>query len=77
LENKAVPSDLAVFGEVGLSGEIRSVGHPVARVKEASSLGFQTVILPKGNISHLEKEDITGINLIGVTNAKEVIDTIF
>ena len=77
LKNKAVSSDLAVFGEVGLSGEIRSVGHPVMRVKEASSFGFQTVILPKGNISHLEKEDISGINLIGVQNVKDVIDTIF
>jgi predicted ATP-dependent serine protease len=62
---------------VGLSGEIRSVGHPVARVKEASSLGFQTVLLPEGNISHLEKEDITGINLIGIHNVKDVIDNIF
>ncbi len=77
LKNKAVPSDLAVFGEVGLSGEIRSVGHPVVRVKEAASLGFQSVILPQGNISHLDKEDITGINLIGVQNVQDVIDNIF
>lgn len=77
LKNKAVPSDLAVFGEVGLSGEIRSVGHPVVRVKEAASLGFQSVILPQGNISHLEKEDITGINLIGIQNVQDVIDNIF
>jgi DNA repair protein RadA/Sms len=77
LKNKAIPSRLAVFGEVGLSGEIRSVGHPVARVKEAISLGFQTVLLPEGNISHLEKEDITGINLIGVLSVKDVIDNIF
>jgi DNA repair protein RadA/Sms len=77
LKNKAVPSGLAMFGEVGLSGEIRSVGHPVVRVKEAASLGFQTVILPKGNISHLEKEGITSINLIGVQSVKDVIDNIF
>jgi DNA repair protein RadA/Sms len=77
LKNKEVSSGLAVFGEVGLSGEIRSVGHPVARVKEAYSLGFQTIILPKGNISHLEKEDITGINFVGVANVKDVIDYIF
>lgn len=77
LKNKAVFSGLTVFGEVGLSGEIRSVGHPVLRVKEASSLGFETILLPKGNISHLEKEDITGINLIGVQNVKDVLDNIF
>ncbi|MGD8537875.1 MAG: DNA repair protein RadA [Candidatus Aminicenantes bacterium] len=77
LKNNAVPSGFAVFGEVGLSGEIRSVGHPVVRVKEASSLGFRTVILPKGNISHLEKEGITGINLVGVSNVKDVVDYIF
>lgn len=77
LKNKAVPATLAVFGEVGLSGEIRSVGNPLARAKEASSLGFQTLLLPKGNVSHLEKEDVHGINLTGVRNVQEVIEVIF
>ncbi|MBN1223398.1 MAG: DNA repair protein RadA [Candidatus Aminicenantes bacterium] len=77
LKNRPVSSTMAVFGEVGLSGEIRSVGQPVARVKEASSLGFRSVILPKGNLSHLGKEDLSNIDLIGVQNVKEALNFIF
>jgi len=77
LKNRPVSSTLAVFGEVGLSGEIRSVGQPVARVKEAASLGFRSVILPKGNLHHLEKEDMSSIHLIGVQNLKEVLNHVF
>jgi DNA repair protein RadA/Sms len=77
LKNRAISSRMAVFGEVGLSGEIRSVGQPLMRVKEASSLGFQTIVCPKGNLSHLEKEDVSGIDLIGVPNVKEALNYIF
>lgn len=77
LKNKAVPSDVCVFGEVGLSGEIRSVSQALARLKEAHSLGFETVLLPQGNISLLEKEDRPKINLLGVQNVREAIKIIF
>ena len=42
-----VAPDLAVFGEVGLSGELRSVGHTEKRLNEAAKLGFQRCLLPK------------------------------
>lgn len=77
LKNKTIPPDVSVFGEVGLSGEIRSVGQPLARLKEASSLGFKTVLLPKGNLSHLERENLPDINLMGVKNVKEALKIIF
>lgn len=77
LKNKAVPSSICVFGEVGLSGEIRSVNQPLSRLKEASSLGFETVILPEGNISLLEKEELPKINLRGVQNVREALKLIF
>jgi len=77
LKNKAVPSNLCIFGEVGLSGEIRSVNQALARLKEAHSLGFETVLLPQGNISLLEKEDLPKINLLGVQNVREAIKIIF
>ena len=47
LMNRPVPAGLAVFGEVGLSGEIRSVGQAVARAKEAAALGFTTILCPR------------------------------
>ncbi len=77
LKNKAVPRDVVVFGEVGLSGEVRSVGSPLARIKEAVSLGFETVILPKGNLAMLEKEDRAGSKLFGVQNIKDVLPILF
>lgn len=77
LKNRVIPQDVAVFGEVGLSGEIRSVSQPLARVKEAASLGFKTVIMPRGNISHLEKEDLSEINLQGAKNIKQALGIIF
>jgi len=77
LRNKAVPRDVAVFGEVGLSGEIRSVGQPLARIKEARSLGFETVILPQGNAASLEKEDINGIHLLGAQNVRQALKILF
>jgi len=77
LKNKAVPPDVTVFGEAGLSGEIRSVGQPLARLKEAQALGFKTVILPQGNIAHFKKEDIQGMKLLGVQNIKQALRIVF
>ena len=77
LKNRVIPQDVVVFGEVGLSGEIRSVSQPLARVKEAESLGFKTVIMPQGNLSHLEKEDLSEINLQGAKNIKQALGIIF
>lgn len=77
LKNKAIPPDVIVFGEVGLSGEIRSISQPLLRLKEAHRLGFKTVILPQGNLSQLEKEDIPDINLRGVQNIKQALGIIF
>ena len=77
LKNKAVPPEVAVFGEVGLSGEVRSVGSPLARIKEACSLGFDTIVLPKGNIGPLEKEDLPKTKLLGVQKAREALKIIY
>lgn len=77
LKNRAIPPDFCIFGEVGLSGEVRSVGLALARLKEAHSLGFKTIILPQGNLSLLEKEDIPEVKLVGVQNIKQALGTIF
>jgi DNA repair protein RadA/Sms len=77
LKNRPMPPGVAAFGEVGLSGEIRSVGQALARVKEAASLGFATVVLPQGNVAPLEKEDLPGTKLRGVKNIKQAIDLAF
>lgn len=77
LKNKPVGRALAVFGEIGLSGEVRSVGQALSRVKEARSLGFEQVVLPSGNLSDLEKERLRNIRLLGVANIREAINLVF
>ncbi len=54
-----MPADMATFGEVGLTGEVRPVGRPEARAREAASLGFTQLLLPKENHARVRKADIT------------------
>ena len=46
LTNKPLPADMVIFGEIGLSGEIRAVSQPSLRLKEAGKLGFASAITP-------------------------------
>ncbi len=71
--NKAVSDDTVVFGEVGLSGEVRAVANASVRAAEAEKLGFKRVILPRSNVSNM---DIKGIELIGVGSIEEALDKI-
>lgn len=73
-KNRAIPEDVVVFGEVGLSGEVRAVSMAVSRVQEAKKLGFSTVILPES--SRAACQEIKGIRLIGVRNVQEAIEVI-
>lgn len=65
LKNKALPNDLVVFGEIGLSGEIRPVPSGQERIKEAQKHGFKKAIVPKGNAP---KKSLPGIEVVGVDN---------
>lgn len=47
ITDRIVPNDMILFGEIGLSGEVRAVSHVEYRVKEAARLGFKTIVLPK------------------------------
>jgi DNA repair protein RadA/Sms len=78
IKNQALPRDMTLMGEIGLSGEIRSVNQAASRINESSSLGFKSIILPKGNLSGLtEINRRSKISLVGVTHIKEVMDYIF
>ena len=63
-----------VFGEVGLSGEVRAVNMPEQRVAEAKKLGFETCILPQVCMKMVK--DIKGIRLIGVKSVNEAVGMI-
>lgn len=49
--NKVLPAKLAVFGEIGLTGEIRPVQRGQERIKEAVKLGFEQILIPRANAS--------------------------
>ena len=59
-----------LFGEVGLTGEIRAVNMAEHRVTEAAKMGFEVCILPQANKEHIK---VPGIKLIGVRNIQEVM----
>ncbi|MBR2189271.1 MAG: DNA repair protein RadA [Eubacterium sp.] len=69
-------SQTVVFGEVGLSGEIRSVSQAQQRVNEAEKLGFKTVILPAANLRNLEPPRGSEIRLVGVETVSGAIRAI-
>jgi DNA repair protein RadA/Sms len=77
MKNKAVPPDVAIFGEVGLSGEIRSVSQPLTRLKEASSMGFNKVILPKGNMNNKDKRGLPDMQFLEAKNIREASQILF
>jgi len=75
-KNRAVEDKIIVFGEVGLSGEVRSVSMPAFRVKEAAKLGFTTCVLPEVCIAACgeEMKNLKGMKLIGVASVRDAID---
>ena len=73
-KNKEVDSRTVIFGEVGLSGEVRAVTQAQQRVNEAVKLGFTTCILPYVCLKNIKNND--KINLIGIHNVNEAIDLI-
>jgi DNA repair protein RadA/Sms len=70
--NKPIAADTIVFGEVGLSGEIRSVSMTPQRVSEAKKLGFKKCIMPKVSMDALD--DVSGITVVGVENLNEILN---
>ena len=70
-KNRAVDSEMVVFGEVGLSGEIRSVSNIEQRIAECEKLGFTSCILPQSALVSITGK--TKMKLIGVSNISEAI----
>ncbi|WP_411992444.1 DNA repair protein RadA [Agarivorans sp. DSG3-1] len=71
--NQVLPQDLVVFGEVGLSGEIRPVSNGQERLNEASKHGFKRAIVPLGN---RPKQPIAGLEVIAVSKLAEALEAV-
>ncbi len=73
LRGQPLDSDLVVFGEVGLSGEIRPVPNGQERLREAAKHGFKRAIVPRSNVP---KQAIEGLQVIGVGRLSEALDAL-
>ena len=71
LRSRPLPRDWVVFGEVGLSGEIRPVASGQERLSEAAKHGFKRAIVPKGNAP---KKSISGLKVIAVSRLSEALE---
>ncbi|MEK6770260.1 MAG: DNA repair protein RadA [Pseudomonadota bacterium] len=74
LRNRPLGRDLAVFGEVGLAGEVRPVARGQERIREAAKLGFKRMILPAAN---LPKEKDAEISLVPVRRLDDALEELF
>nr|WP_288723566.1 DNA repair protein RadA [uncultured Sellimonas sp.] len=70
-QNRPVDEHTVVFGEVGLSGEVRAVSMAKQRVMEAKKLGFNTCVIPE--VSKETVGNIDGMKIVGVSNVGEAI----
>jgi DNA repair protein RadA/Sms len=74
---KNIPIDphTAVFGEIGLTGEVRGTTQPSVRAREAQALGFQRLVVPFSNASGLER--LLGVRVVGVRSVEEAMAELF
>ena len=73
LRNRALPKDLIVFGELGLTGEVRPVANGQERLREARKHGFKTAIAPHAN---RPREAIKGMAVHGVKTLSAALDVV-
>ena len=77
VRNRGLSSSTAVFGEVGLSGEIRGIPQAALRVREAAQMGFSRVVLPAGNLDPADNTQGEGrCELVGVRTVGEALDAL-
>src|SRR5688572_25328605 len=71
VRNRSLPAATALFGEVGLSGEIRGIPQAALRVREAVQMGFGRIVMPAANADGLKAE---GCDIVGVRTVGEALD---
>ncbi len=73
--DKPLPPNFTAFGEIGLTGEIRGVSNPAARIREAANMGFGDILLPQSNYNDVKGlKGISAINLHPVSKLKKIIE---
>jgi DNA repair protein RadA/Sms len=77
VRNRVIPATTAMFGEVGLAGEVRGITHAALRVREAAQMGFRRCIMPEANIDPADRGSLSGgCELIGVRAVGEALEAL-
>lgn len=76
LLDKPIGDKTIAIGEVGLSGEVRSIPNLELRLREAERIGFESVIVPRASLSHFSVKDYPKLKIIGVENLNEAVAVI-
>jgi len=77
MRNRVIPATTALFGEVGLAGEVRAVPQAPIRVREAAQMGFRRCILPAANVDPADQRQVGAeCELVGVRTVGEAIDVL-
>jgi DNA repair protein RadA/Sms len=74
-KNMNVDPHTAVFGEVGLTGEVRGAMQAAVRAREAQALGFKKIVMPASNVAGLER--LLGVRVVGVKSVDEALEELF
>ena len=74
-KNMTIDPHTAVFGEIGLTGEVRGAMQASVRAREAQALGFKKIVMPASNVPGLER--LLGVRVIGVKSVDEALDALF
>ena len=74
VRNRVIAQTTAMFGEVGLAGEIRGISQAALRVREAAQMGFRRCIMPEANIDPSDRAAIGDCELVGVRTIGEALD---
>ena len=74
-KNVIIDPHTAVFGEVGLTGEVRGAMQAGVRAREAQALGFKKIVMPASNVAGLER--LLGVRVVGVRSVDEALEELF
>ena len=74
-KNTTIDPHTAVFGEIGLTGEVRGAMQASVRAREAQALGFKKIVMPASNVPGLER--LLGVRVVGVKSVDEALEELF
>jgi DNA repair protein RadA/Sms len=77
VRNRAIPATTAMFGEVGLAGEVRGITQSPLRIREAVQMGFRRLVMPEMNIDPTDRVIPGECELVGIRTVGEALDELF